>query len=89
MSALIPALIKLFMSRARGGGGGGGRSGGYGGSRGGSGRAPKSPEEQDEEYWRKQNLSVSSAYDGYEAALKSMPKMMTFEEATNAFAPKK
>jgi hypothetical protein len=76
MAALIPALISMFMSRARGGGGGGG------------GRPPK-PEkslaDKDNEYWEKQGLSTSSGMDAYEAALKSMPKMMSFEDAMKQF----
>jgi len=79
MAALIPALISLFMSRARGGGGGGG---------GGGGRQPKpqkSLADKDNEYWEKQGLSTSSGMDAYEAALKSMPKMMSFEDAMKQF----
>ena len=54
MAALIPALIKLFMSRARGGGGAGG---------GGAGREPKpekSPQEKDNDYWRERSLKEGS-----------------------------
>lgn len=52
MSALIPALIDLLISRLRqrgGGGGGGGHASG-----GGGGREPKpqkSPSQRDREYW--------------------------------------
>ena len=75
MAALIPALINMFMSRARGGGGGGGRPP----------KPEKSLADKDNEYWEKQGLSTSSGMDAYEAALKSMPKMMSFEDAMKQF----
>lgn len=54
MSALIPAIISLILSRRGGGGGGGGGygGGGRGGSRGG--RQPKSIEDVTDDHWRKQ-----------------------------------
>jgi hypothetical protein len=82
MSALIPALIKLFMSRARGGGGGG--RGGYSGG----GRMPKpekSAAEKDDEYWAKKNLSSSDGLDAFKAAADAAVKPMSWEQALNAF----
>lgn len=50
MSALIPALIKLLMSR-RGGGGGGGSGGG---------REPMSDAEKDKKYWNRELLDMQN-----------------------------
>jgi hypothetical protein len=74
MAALIPALIKLFMSRARGGGGSGGGGAGGGG-------APKSDYDKDNEYWKKQGMSLSDSEDALAAAMKNRSKPMTWDEA--------
>jgi hypothetical protein len=51
MSALIPAIISLILSR-KGGGGGGGYGGGGGGGGYGRGRKPeRSTEEKSDYYW--------------------------------------
>jgi hypothetical protein len=50
MSALIPALISLFMSRMKGGGGGGGGGGG-------EPRAPMSDVDKDNKYWERESLN--------------------------------
>ena len=51
MSALIPALISLLMSRMKGGGGGGG------------GGAPMSDTDKDNKYWDKHLYSADAAED--------------------------
>jgi hypothetical protein len=59
MSALIPALIELFLSHRRGGGGGGG-----GGAAGGREPRPQpSQYEQSQNYWRSQILRSAGGND--------------------------
>lgn len=75
MAALIPALIKMFMSRARGGGGGGG----------GMPKPEKSAADRDNEYWEKQGMSTSDSADALSAALKNRSQPMTWAEAQQSF----
>jgi hypothetical protein len=76
MSALIPAIINLIMSRRGGKGGGGGSSGG------GGGREPKSQEERSRDYWRKQILGVANDEDDG-----GMMKPSQFQNALNDMSP--
>lgn len=76
MPALIPALIQLFMSRARGG-----RGGGYGG--GGMPKPEKSAAEQDDAYWAKHGMSSDAAAGAFKAAVGAQPKLKTWSEALN------
>jgi hypothetical protein len=77
MAALIPALIKMFMSRARGGGGGGGSGGGGGGMP----KPQKSAADKDDDYWAKAGMSNDSSESALTAAIKAQPKLMTWDEA--------
>jgi hypothetical protein len=63
MSALIPALINLLMSRMKGGGGGGGGRGGAGG-----GKQPESDYDKDEKYWNKELMKMPQPEDEQRAS---------------------
>lgn len=69
MSAIVPALIELWLKSRRGGGGGGGY-GGRGG-RGGYGRTPK-PQESEEEKSMKY-LNLNALKEGIDSNYDKMP----------------
>jgi hypothetical protein len=95
MSALIPALIHLFMSRHGGGGGGGGGGGRGGYGRGGSGRQPKpqmSTEQKSDYYWTGQmlngnifdeNKDSEKEYDSYLKQLGGMGADTNYDQMMN------
>lgn len=62
MSALIPALIELLMSRRKGGGGGGGGAGG------GGGKQPESDYDKDEKYWNRELMKMPQPEDEQRAS---------------------
>lgn len=60
MSALIPALIDLLMSRMKGGG--------RGGSGGGGGKMPESDYDKDEKYWNRELMKMPEPEDEQRAS---------------------
>lgn len=88
MSALIPAIISLILSRRGGGGGGGGGygGGGRGGYRGGGyrggGRQPKSIEDVSNDHWRKQ-IYKGALENDFEKELSSIDKGENDAEPTS------
>lgn len=61
MSALIPALIDLLMSRMRRGGGGAPAGGG-------GGREPASDADKDEKYWNRELMKMPDPEDAQRAS---------------------
>lgn len=72
MAALIPALIKLLMSRARRGGGGGGKGGGMP-------AAPMSDREKDNKYWSDRRFDAPDI-PNYGAMTKGLPQVKTWQQ---------
>lgn len=75
MSALIPALIDLLMSRMKGGKGGGGGGGG-------EARAPMSDVEKDNKYWDRELMNPNWARGlgtDYQKAARSRSPVPTWD----------